>query len=98
MPALPTASRALSGLLIAAADAEGPAGRVVGTEDAVVGLEAAPGRDVAVGGGIVGEHGDDRADRDVADLLGQHDDRDGALAAERVDSDQRRRTGRDEGR
>ena len=84
---------------VVAPDAEGPPGLVVLAERERVRLHGAPGGDVGVGGGIVGQHGDDRADRHGADLLGQHDDGDGALAAQGVDDDQRlRHSGRGRGR
>ncbi len=68
----------------------------VGGGDELVRLHGAPGRHVGPGRGVVGEHRDDLPDRHLADPLGQHDDRDRALAAERVDGYQRGR-GRREG-
>ena len=51
----------------------------------LVRLHHAPGRHVGVGRRVVGQDRDDRAQRDVPDLLREHDDRDRALPAERVD-------------
>src|SRR5690606_34570406 len=65
-------------------DRPAAAGQLVAA-DVGVGLQPAPGRHVVVGGGVVGEHRHHRAQRHLVDLLGEHDDGDRALAAERVD-------------
>lgn len=77
---------------VRAADVEAPAALVQSLlPDEVLRLHAAPGGDVGAGGGVVGEDGHDLPDGHLADPLRQHDDRDGALAAERVDDQHRRR-------
>src|SRR3984957_2086239 len=77
--------------LIPPADAERPARRQVGPEHALVRLERAPSWNVRVPRRVVRQHRDHPADRHVADLRGQHDDRNRALAPQRVDRHQRRR-------
>src|SRR6202043_1731335 len=76
-------------LLVAAADQQGPALGEVGGGDEVMRLHGAPGRHVGPGRGVVGEDRDDLPDRHLTDPLGEHDDGDRALAAERVDGEQR---------
>src|SRR5580692_9652255 len=67
------------------ADEQGPAAGEILGEDELLGLHRTPGRHIGVGGRVVGQDRDDRAQRNVPDLLGEHDDGDRALAAERVD-------------
>ena len=70
---------------VGALDQERPAARQGRLDHELLGLHHAPGRDVGLGSRIVGQHGDRRPDRDLPDPLGEHDDRDGALPAQRVD-------------
>ncbi len=62
-----------------------------GAADELLGLHRAPGRHVGVGRRVVGQHRHDRPQRDVPDLLGQHDDGDGALTPQGVDGQRSRR-------
>ena len=80
---------------VAAADPERPAGgrRQSRRSDELVRLQAAPGRHVGLRRRVVGEHLDDLADRNLADPLGQHDDRQRAFLAERVDRERWGTTG-----
>src|SRR4029077_17855221 len=77
--------------LVSAADQQGPALGEVGGGDEVVRLHGAPGRYGGPGRGVVREHRDDLPDRHLTNPLGEHDDRYRALAAERVDGEQRGR-------
>jgi hypothetical protein len=74
-----------------AADIQRPAARQVGGADELLGLHSAPGRYVGIGRRVVGQDRHHRAERDVTDLLGQHDDGDGALATQGVDGQRSRR-------
>ena len=82
-PSRPRAGRA--GRSVGALDQERPAAGQGRLDHELLGLHHAPGGNVGLGGRIVGEHGDRGPDRDLTDPLGEHDDRDGALPAQRVD-------------
>ena len=82
---LPGQRPAWTGRSVSALNQERPAAGQGRLDHELLGLHHAPGGNVGLGGRIVGEHGDRGPDRDLADPLGEHDDGDGALPAERVD-------------
>jgi hypothetical protein len=61
--------------------------RKVGHPDKLMRLESAPRRNIRLRGRIVGKHLDHLANRHLADPLGQHDDRQRALAPKSVDAE-----------
>ena len=80
-----TSAPGRSSRLVAAADQEGPADGQVAALHELLRLQRAPRWQVGLGGRVVGEHLDRLADRDLPDPVRQHDDRDRALLAERVE-------------
>jgi hypothetical protein len=73
---------------VPAADQDRPAALQRLCQHMVMRLHQAPRGHVVLGGRIIGQDGDDLSDRHLVDAFRQHDDRDGALAAQGVDRQQ----------
>lgn len=63
--------------------------RQIGNPGKIVRLQPAPRRDVRLRRWVIGEHLHDLADSDLADPLGQHDDRQRALAPDGINAERR---------